>query len=70
LERHPSLDDRFDPAVRIVDYDPAWPALADAKMRRVKDTLGEVAVRVEHVGSTAEDQASWERLRWRNSKGR
>jgi hypothetical protein len=24
LERHPSLDDRFDPAVRIVDHDPAW----------------------------------------------
>jgi hypothetical protein len=21
LERHPSLDERFDPAVRIVDYD-------------------------------------------------
>jgi hypothetical protein len=28
LERHPSLDDRFDPAIRIVDYDPAWPTLA------------------------------------------
>jgi len=30
LHRHPSLDDRFDPPVRIVDYDPAWPAVADA----------------------------------------
>jgi hypothetical protein len=28
LERHPSLDDRFDPAVRIVEYDAAWPARA------------------------------------------
>ena len=53
LVRHPSLDDRFDPAVRIVDYDPAWPALAESELRRIKDALGEVAVRLEHVGSTA-----------------
>ena len=53
LQRHPSLDDRFDPAVRIVDYDPAWPALADAELRRIDEALGEVAVRLEHVGSTA-----------------
>ena len=53
LERHPSLDDRFDPAVRIVDYDPAWPALAEAELRRINDALGEMAVRLEHVGSTA-----------------
>jgi GrpB-like predicted nucleotidyltransferase (UPF0157 family) len=53
LERHPSLDDRFDPAVRIVDYDPAWPGMADAELRRIEQALGEVAVRLEHVGSTA-----------------
>ena len=53
LQRHPSLDDRFDPAVRIVDYDPAWPALADAELRRIDRALGEVAVRLEHEGSTA-----------------
>jgi GrpB-like predicted nucleotidyltransferase (UPF0157 family) len=53
LERHPSLDDRYDPAVRIVDYDPAWPALAAAELRRIAEALGEVAVRLEHVGSTA-----------------
>jgi GrpB-like predicted nucleotidyltransferase (UPF0157 family) len=53
LERHPSLDDRFDPAVRIVDYDPAWPRLAEAELRRIGRALGEVAVRLEHVGSTA-----------------
>jgi GrpB-like predicted nucleotidyltransferase (UPF0157 family) len=52
LERHLSLDDRFDPAVRIVDYDPAWPTLADAELRRLKAALGEVAVRLEHIGST------------------
>ena len=53
LERHPSLDDRYDPAVRIVDYDPAWPELAAAELRSVGDALGDVAVRLEHVGSTA-----------------
>jgi GrpB-like predicted nucleotidyltransferase (UPF0157 family) len=53
LHRHPSLDDRFDPAARIVDYEPAWPALADAELRRIEEALGEVAVRFEHVGSTA-----------------
>ncbi|HET6505628.1 MAG TPA: GrpB family protein [Baekduia sp.] len=53
LRRHPSLDDRFDPAVRIVEYDSAWPAMAAAELRRIGDALGDVAVRLEHVGSTA-----------------
>jgi GrpB-like predicted nucleotidyltransferase (UPF0157 family) len=53
LERHPSLDDRFDPAVRIVDYDASWPDLAVAELRRIAEALGEQAVRIEHVGSTA-----------------
>jgi GrpB-like predicted nucleotidyltransferase (UPF0157 family) len=53
LQRHPSLDVRFDPAVRIVAYDPAWPALAEAELARIKQALGEIAVRLEHVGSTA-----------------
>jgi GrpB-like predicted nucleotidyltransferase (UPF0157 family) len=48
-----SLDDRFDPAVRITDYDPAWPARADAELQRIGKALGEVAARLEHVGSTA-----------------
>ena len=53
MERHPSLDDRFDPAIRIVDHDPKWPALASAEIRRIEERLGPVAARVEHVGSTA-----------------
>ena len=53
LERHPSLDERFDPAIRIVPYDPSWPALADAELQRLADALGPVARRLEHVGSTA-----------------
>jgi GrpB-like predicted nucleotidyltransferase (UPF0157 family) len=52
-ERHPSLDDRFDPAVRIVDPEPAWPALAARELRRIEEAVGDVAVRAEHVGSTA-----------------
>lgn len=51
--RHPSLDDRLDPAVRIVDYDPAWPEMAVAEMARIEAGLGDLAVRVDHVGSTA-----------------
>ncbi|MGZ6673642.1 MAG: GrpB family protein, partial [Solirubrobacteraceae bacterium] len=52
-ERHPSLDERFDPAVRIVDYDPSWPALAAEELRRIGEALGPCAARLEHVGSTA-----------------
>ncbi|HEX4753978.1 MAG TPA: GrpB family protein [Solirubrobacterales bacterium] len=51
--RHPSLDDRFDPAVRNVDYDLGWPELAAAEIGRTRAAVGEGAVRVEHVGSTA-----------------
>jgi GrpB-like predicted nucleotidyltransferase (UPF0157 family) len=52
-ERHPSLDERFDPAVRIVEYDPAWPGMAEAEIGRIELAVGEAAVRVDHVGSTA-----------------
>ncbi len=52
-KRHPSLDDRFDPAVRIVDYDAEWPVWAADELRRLKDEHGPVAVGFEHVGSTA-----------------
>jgi GrpB-like predicted nucleotidyltransferase (UPF0157 family) len=51
--RHPSLDDRFDPKVRIVDYDPDWPAIATAEMARVGAALGDQVARIDHVGSTA-----------------
>jgi GrpB-like predicted nucleotidyltransferase (UPF0157 family) len=51
--RHPSLDERFDPAIRVVEYDPAWPALAAAETRRIEAAVGEAVVRVDHVGSTA-----------------
>ena len=53
MQRHPSLDDRLDPAVRIADPDPAWAELARAEIARLGAALGDVAVRLEHVGSTA-----------------
>lgn len=53
LARHPSLDDAFDPAVRIVQHDPAWMRQADEELRRIGEALGPLAVRLEHVGSTA-----------------
>ncbi|HVW48426.1 MAG TPA: GrpB family protein [Solirubrobacterales bacterium] len=51
--RHPSLDERLDPALRIVEYDPAWPEMAAAEIARIAAAVGEAAVRIDHVGSTA-----------------
>jgi GrpB-like predicted nucleotidyltransferase (UPF0157 family) len=53
LERHPSLDERFDPAIRIVEHDPDWAAQAQAELSRLAEAAGSAAVRLEHVGSTA-----------------
>lgn len=37
----------------LVDYDPAWPTMFEEESARIRTALGDVAVRVEHVGSTA-----------------
>jgi putative glutamine amidotransferase len=37
----------------VTDYDPSWPHLFDEEAARLRETLGSVAVRIEHVGSTA-----------------
>jgi GrpB-like predicted nucleotidyltransferase (UPF0157 family) len=50
---HASLQDRFDPAIRIVESDPAWPELAARELERIAAALGPLAVRLEHVGSTS-----------------
>ncbi len=39
--------------IRIVRYDPAWPAMFEREAGLVREALGEVAVRIDHVGSTA-----------------
>jgi len=37
----------------IVDYDPTWPARFELERDRVRRALGPVALRIEHIGSTA-----------------
>jgi GrpB-like predicted nucleotidyltransferase (UPF0157 family) len=39
--------------VRISTYDPRWPELASALIARLQDALGQDALRIEHIGSTA-----------------
>jgi GrpB-like predicted nucleotidyltransferase (UPF0157 family) len=53
LTRHPSLDDRFDPSVRVVEHDPAWAVEAQQELNLIRQALGALAVRLEHVGSTS-----------------
>ena len=48
-----SLADRHDPAVRVVAHDLAWAEAARAEMLRVKEALGAIALRIDHIGSTA-----------------
>jgi GrpB-like predicted nucleotidyltransferase (UPF0157 family) len=45
--------DEADPAVRMVDADPTWPARFAAEAARIRAALGPAALRVDHVGSTA-----------------
>jgi GrpB-like predicted nucleotidyltransferase (UPF0157 family) len=53
LERHPSLDDRLDPAIKVVTYQEAWPDEFEREAAAIRSALGGVALRVDHVGSTA-----------------
>lgn len=41
------------PNIILQEYDPAWPRLFEGLRGRLLDVLGELAVAVEHVGSTA-----------------
>jgi GrpB-like predicted nucleotidyltransferase (UPF0157 family) len=41
-----------DPII-VVPYDPAWPALFRQLGARLRDALGGVALRIDHIGSTA-----------------
>jgi GrpB-like predicted nucleotidyltransferase (UPF0157 family) len=40
-------------AIVIVDYDPAWPGRFESERDRVQRALGDAALRIEHIGSTA-----------------
>src|SRR6476646_10828293 len=39
--------------IRIVAYDPDWPRQFEAERARLQDTIGAVALRIDHHGSTA-----------------
>jgi GrpB-like predicted nucleotidyltransferase (UPF0157 family) len=39
--------------VEIVPYDPSWPALFLEEARNIRQKFGELALRVDHVGSTS-----------------
>ncbi len=41
------------PAIVVVDYDPAWPERFRQEEARIRSSLGEVALSVEHIGSTS-----------------
>jgi GrpB-like predicted nucleotidyltransferase (UPF0157 family) len=40
-------------AFEIVDPDPAWPARFEQEATRIREALGDLAVRIDHIGSTA-----------------
>jgi GrpB-like predicted nucleotidyltransferase (UPF0157 family) len=40
-------------AVRIVDYDPGWPAMYEAEKKAILGAAGEWLVAIEHIGSTS-----------------
>ncbi len=39
--------------VEIYEYDPAWPTAFQAEARRIEETVGPIAMRIEHIGSTS-----------------
>jgi GrpB-like predicted nucleotidyltransferase (UPF0157 family) len=39
--------------LELVAYDPCWPAAFEAEAKRLRAALGEIALRIEHNGSTA-----------------
>jgi GrpB-like predicted nucleotidyltransferase (UPF0157 family) len=53
LERHPSLDERFDPAIDVVPHDPEWAGEFEREAAAIRNALSDVLLRIEHVGSTA-----------------
>ncbi|WP_026124128.1 GrpB family protein [Nocardiopsis baichengensis] len=45
--------DRSEERVVLTEYDPKWPYLFQREAERVRETLGDAVLAVEHVGSTA-----------------
>jgi len=49
----PTGTERAEETIEIVAYDPDWPARFQRWRGRLADVLGDAALRIEHVGSTA-----------------
>lgn len=49
----PARTERPEEPIEIVSYDPDWPARFQSWHGRLADVLGETALRIQHVGSTA-----------------
>ena len=49
----PTGTERPDEPIEIVTYDPDWPSRFQSWHGRLADVLGETALRIQHVGSTA-----------------
>ena len=45
--------ERLDGPVSLQEYDPRWPERFAVEQRRIRDALGDHALRLEHVGSTS-----------------
>jgi GrpB-like predicted nucleotidyltransferase (UPF0157 family) len=43
----------LDDAAAVVPYEPEWPSLFDALGQKLRVELGPVALRIDHIGSTA-----------------
>ena len=39
--------------IHLAEYDPEWPRLFEREAERIRSTLGDRALRIEHVGSTS-----------------
>src|SRR5207244_1961841 len=39
--------------IQVVPYDPAWPAMFRRQAADLREALGAVALRIDHIGSTA-----------------
>ena len=50
---HPSQDNRYDAAIRVVEYEPSWEEKFEREAAAIRRALGSAAVRVDHVGSTS-----------------
>ncbi|MCA1407348.1 GrpB family protein [Ensifer sp. IC3342] len=40
-------------AIKVVDYDPAWPGLFEEEKSRIVAVIGDVVAEIHHVGSTS-----------------